>query len=227
MTEKNGNKIEKNNNKKCLITQDLVSALEWQENAPESWKDKANEDLLNKLNRAPFDFSTLADAAKIGIDMEKQIARCAKMHKVVGTEHMQKLITMCIGGEFQKKLKKGVTIDGYDCFLYGKADVAFSDKLYDIKTTKKYNEDKYAESFQGLFYSYINKTKQFDYLVAELTASSTIEEPVIKDVHIVESGFFGPEDVLEKIVFDKIRWTIERLKAQDLWEVYRESYCLY
>ena len=219
--------VVKNNNKKCLITQDLVSALEWQENAPGSWKDKANEDLLNKLNRAPFDFASLADAAKIGIDMEKQIARCARIHKVVGSEHMQKLISMCIGGEFQKKLKKNVVIDGHECFFYGKADVAFSDKLYDIKTTKKYNEDKYAESFQGLFYSYINKTTQFDYLVAELTKDSTVESPEIKDLHIVESGFFGPEEVLEEIIFDKVRWAFERLKAQGLWEVYRDSYCLY
>ena len=228
--------------KSALIDQTIIGAYEWFKSAPQSaikddpqgrtWRDKAKTDMMDKLTRAPFDFNDLAVAARVGISLEKEVYRYARMQKLVGSEHMQKLIQHCIGGEYQKKLSKGMTIAGEKCYLFGKIDTWWPDRMTDLKTTKAkpgrpFDGEKYATSFQGILYSYLNKTKQFDYLVAELEHDSTEEKPTIKEVHLVESGFWGSPEALEKIVIDKITWFIEGLKEDGLWDIYKNQYCLY
>ena len=219
--------------KKALITYDIITALDWLLTAPGSakkddpsvtWKEQAQKDWYNKLNRV---WGEMGDAAQAGINYEKEIYRLAGMHKVVGSPEMQKTIELCIGGEFQSKIKKDVVVAGEECFLFGKCDVLFPDKILDIKTTAKFSEEKYSGSFQHLLYCYITGIKDFQYVVTQWAPSSTLEVPVILKTHVIESGFWGDAKVLEKKVFEKITWFIESVKSRGDWELYKEKYCLY
>lgn len=218
--------------KKCLVTTSLIGSVEWAKTAPTSiikaekggdgiqtWAGKAVKDLRDTLARVPYEMN---EAAQRGIAFEDNVYRAAKsgIIKETSSDFFKYVVGKVIGGEYQRKAKMDYLCEGEECFLYGKEDVYFPNEIIDLKTTQLYKKEKYVESFQHTLYCFIEKQWNFRYLVAEWDVY-----PKIKKIH--EVPLIVDQTFAEKIVQSKIQQTFDFLKKNNLWELYRESYCLY
>lgn len=149
-----------------LITQSLISSIEWFNICPTSWRDKAYKDLKNLLSRI---WTTPGKAVQRGIDFEKAVYNVLNSKKDIDTlkcsKEFKKVLKLCEGGKFQTKNKSYITVNKQKYCLYGKEDVTFPDTIKDIKTTYKYKEDKYKKSFQHKIYLHNTQKRKFDYIV--------------------------------------------------------------
>lgn len=205
--------------KKHLVTQDLISSIEWLMKCPSSWKEKALEDLSQKLNRV---YGDMPLPAKQGIEFEDKVYNCITNKKFdVGSLKFRELLNRLKHHRFQEKLKQDEIIGEYDCFLYGKIDAYLPGDMLDLKTTGEYKESKYKNSFQHELYCYVKQEVRFTYAVVEWD-----HYPFIKDVHYLLIEINNLKKLKEQ-VHAKVLSCFNALKELDLWEVYREKYCLY
>ena len=185
-----------------LITTSLIGSIDWYKKAPRSiienttqtWKEKAYNDLENMLARK---WTTPGKAAQRGMDFENRIynilnvyaqtidATEIEINNLICSEKFKEVLRRCEGGKFQQKNKNYITVDGIEYCLYGKEDVTFPKLIIDIKTTMKYKESKYKDSFQHKIYLHNTGKKQFTYIIVIFhnEDSNTIQE--IKYVDIV------------------------------------------
>lgn len=225
------------NEKACLFTQDLVSACRWANTAPISeikpdklpadleqgttWRTKAFIDLKNKLGRVRGDFPV---AAQNGVSFERAVYAEAKDPQGVGSDKFQKVVKLIKGGDFQHKLKMDYEYRGMHFFLYGKEDVHFPKQIIDIKTTEKFKLSKYKDSFQHQLYCFIDQIESFVYVIAEWDKENG-GYPLIKQVYEVEC-MVDLEKAKQRIE-QEMDFVVNFLKEYNLWELYRETYCLY
>ena len=163
-----------------LITPTLLNSYDWYTNCPESWKDKAYNDLKNTLGRI---WSEPNEAVKKGMDFEKQVYKHANknLDQLKASNQFKLVCSLVRGGDYQAKSKKIIKVDDIDFCLYGKLDVKFTDKIQDIKTTSNYRgEKKYLSTWQHIFYCFNEMIKKFEYIVVEFTSTYSI-----RDVHII------------------------------------------
>jgi len=218
--------------KKCLVTQDLISSVEWALKAPPSvvkdqpdpsltWAKKALTDLKNKLNRV---YGDMPVAAQRGIDFEKKVYDKVNTRSFEeGTPMFKEIVQRLKHHNFQEKFKKSEVIEQYDCFLYGKMDAYSFNDIIDLKTTAKFKPATYIKSFQHELTLYVKGETNFTYIVVEW-----LDYPKIKAVHHVPIHY-SPIEMghLEDKVKLRILTTFEILKDLNLWRTYREKYCLY
>jgi hypothetical protein len=187
-----------------LITNSLIGSIDWYRKCPQSWKKKAYQDLHNMLARK---WSEPSPAIKRGIDFENYV------YSILGnstdpiddlncSDLFKHVLKACKGGVFQRKNKSFMAVDGVEYCLYGKEDVTFEDRIIDIKTTGKFNRDKYLNSFQHKIYLYNSKKLHFVYIVVVFDGDGSViqsvEEIEIK-IDQVELAMYGNE------IADKIR----------------------
>lgn len=219
--------------KSCLVTASLISSISWTQTAPNTiiksekggdgvttWKVKAIQDLKNTLARKPF---TPNDAAKHGIVFENALYK--KMSQNIfkdpdSSDFFNEILSRLAGGQVQRKNGKQMVIGEYNCYLYAKEDVYFPDKIIDIKTTEKYSREKYTGSIQHYLYSVVEDIYTFEYLVAEWK-----KYPEIKSVYGVALQYTKKEALA--MVEEVVKEAFAFLKKTDLWDLYRDSYCLY
>lgn len=216
-----------NNDKKCLVTADLISQIEWCLKAPTTkiqgqnitWQQKAFEDLQTKLNRT---YSDMPIEAQNGINFEKKLFTIATFNPqtTTGSEHFKNIIHVIKGMDYQVKEGKEFDISSYKCYLYAKLDCKSTDSIVDIKTTNNYKESKYKDSFQHLLYMFVTKIYYFEYIVVEW-----LEYPKINDVYCLPITL--KPDYVEAQVVNRIKDAFSFLEDVDLWDLYREKYCLY
>lgn len=204
-----------------LITASLVSAVEWAESCPPSWREKAHKDLGNQLNRVwvpPEPGSSL----ELGIDFENKVYRYADAKLIVatGSEHFQWFVSECRGGVFQKKARKIIELDGEEYCLYGKIDAWFPDVIKDIKTTRNYKgASHYTKSFQHVLYMHVERINRFEYLVAEFVEGSKACVAHYKvGVEVVDT------EALRAQIDDKIRRTMDFIRRNGLMEAYTDKF---
>jgi len=218
--------------KSCLVTQNLISSINWCMSAPNSvikpekggdgqmtWKQKAYDDLHNIVNRVKTPFP---EPARQGVEFEKQVYKCASSVTMKGSKNFQEVVNAVKGYEFYQKGGLTKLIGGHQCYLYAKYDaIRKGDKLIDIKTTASYKPGKYLNGFQHKLYCYIADIDWFKYVIAEWD-----KYPKIKDVY--EEVFeVTDKEMLEKEIEYTIMDAFELLKDLNLWDAYRETYCLY
>lgn len=218
--------------KKCLVTTSLIGAVDWAKNAPgsvikedkggdgiQTWAGKAIRDLKETIGRTSKWEPNIA--ATRGINFENKVYHCAKTGDLsTGSDYFKKVVEEIIGGEFQRKGKQERTVDGEQCFLYGKEDCYFPNKIIDIKTTANFKVEKYTDSIQHIMYCIMEDVWKFVYIVAEWGTY-----PEIKKLHRVEIN--PQKELAYKILDAKIIETFDYLKKNNLWELYRNEYCLY
>jgi len=155
-----------------LITPTLMDSHDWLKKCPQSWKEKAYNDLLNTLRRAPW---TPNKAVQQGIKFEKfvyhwanQKDRHEKLTSMGASEQFIKFCDKMNGFLFDQKGKAFVKIDECEYCLYGRYDgIKPKEIIKDIKTTKKFKQQSYIEKWQHKFYTYIEKIKLFSYEIVE------------------------------------------------------------
>lgn len=217
--------------KSCLITQNLISAIDWYDTAPHSivkpehggngemtWKDKAYNDLVMTVNRQ---YGDMSPAAQHGIDFEKEVYRSANKDAQGGSPLFREVCNEVRGFQFFQKGGKYVDVNGHTCYVFAKYDAISLPIIKDIKTTQSYKANKYLGTFQHQIYCYVSGADRFEYIVAEWE-----EYPKIKAIH-KELYVVNDRSALEEEVHMKISETLIRLEDLDLWDAYREKFCLY
>lgn len=219
------------NKKKCLVTQHLISSINWCMKAPNTlikpekggngiltWQQKAYDDLSNIVNRVRTPFP---EAAERGVKFEKAVYKIANKEEYFGSEKFQQVCKEVKGFKFSQKKGIQKTIGEHNCYLYAKFDAIKDDFIKDIKTTARYSQGKLLEGFQHKLYCYITDIDNFEYVIAEWD-----EYPKIKNVYIEEYTVEDKES-LEKDIFHTVLESFQLLKDLNLWEAYRNKYCLY
>lgn len=220
--------------KKHLITQDIVSATKWFLDSPSSiikaekggdgtmtWKDKALQDLKNKLQRVKTDFP---EAAQRGVAFENQVYRKAWMEDPGGSENFRKVCSLVKGFAYHQKGKKTIVVEDLECLLFTKYDAILygeNARIRDLKTTESYKKGKHLTGFQHKLYCYVANIPCFDYVIAEWK-----EYPAIKEVH-VEEYYCDDMVQLEKDILFEIKECFLVIRDLGLWDDYRTKYCLY
>lgn len=207
-----------------LITPSLMSSISWLRSCPDSWKEKARQDLLRQVARDYI--GPRSPSLDLGIRFENAIYQSASKpeDKTKGSELFRKIVEECRGGQFQKKVRKVVIIDEEEFLIYGKIDVWFPEIIKDIKTTSSYaGSSRYLDSFQHKAYCFATRQNKFRYIVAEFDEDSE----TIVDVYFID---YKVEDLqkLKEEVIQEIKSAVDFLK-QDvvLWELYVSKFCLY
>lgn len=220
--------------KKCLVTQNLIESVKWYMEAPTSiikperggdgvrtWKSKALQDLKDMLGRVPGEFGP---EAMNGVNFEKKVYEFCNKEDVKGSDHFKEVCSKVRGMQFYRKGGKDVKVGEYDCYVYAKYDAIQVPRIKDIKTTAKYTKNKYLGSIQHKLYCYVADANEFEYVIVEWK-----KFPEIKAVH--SEWFTVPAEsgtkYLEPEVHSAIIDCFDNLQNLDLWDLYRESYCLY
>ncbi len=199
-----------------LITASLIGSVEWLQNCPTSWKEKAYNDLFNTLSRIyPKE---MPHYIQRGFDLEnkvQQIVDTDQVDKIKSSEHFKALLDHCVGGVFQKVTKSFMHIDGEDYCLYGKIDVWFDECIKDIKNTQSYKESSYKKSAQHMIYCHNEKIRDFVYLVANFDdKDKEVKNKAIQSLHEV-CIFIDDFDVLETDLRARIKKTLDFIHADE------------
>jgi hypothetical protein len=203
------------------ITNSLIDKVEWLQNCPDSWKQKAYTDLSNMLNRIYSDETPFA--IQRGLAYEKRIQSTCDNALIPSNKIMSTFVDHCKGGTFQKSLTKIITIDKQEYCLSGKIDVLFDNHIIDIKTTGNYKgKASYLSKAQHLIYCLCTGIKTFDYLVAEFYNDADTEPSAFHKVSYEVSDF---SKVREEVI-DRVTNTINFIKTDnELWNAYTKKFC--
>lgn len=161
-----------------LLTPTLLDAFNWFAHCPASWKDKARQDLIDKIRRKPWEPN---EAVKAGIAFEHTLCSAASMPEedmrasLNGTqlhpavEEEIKILRDCKFQVVYKQTWNLTEAEGIPVLLYGKADAVHKDEyIIDIKTTANdKGPKKYFGGHQHLFYPVLSGMPHFEYHVFE------------------------------------------------------------
>lgn len=160
--------------KSLLVTPSILDSYTWLTTCPASWKEKAEAEFSNSLNRI---YTDLSPEIRRGMDFEDKICRDVYISRELFIEKHGKMLSefyaMCKGGAQQAVLKTTIKVDDQDYLLYGKADILFmpmgatAGHILDIKTTGKFKGPQYYTGrAQHLLYIVASGIERFTYLVA-------------------------------------------------------------
>jgi len=219
-----------------LINATLIGKVEWYFTSPDAiikderggdgkltWKKKAFEDLKSTLART---YTDMPEAARRGIVFEKSVYENAKKEEIKGSPEFISVCRSVQNFSFYEKEGKKLSTKFGDSYIHCKYDAINRERkcVIDIKTTEKYYKGKYMETVQHLLYCYVSGCTQFTYLVAEWD-----QYPKIKKIH--QENFWVEKDLpgseLKESILYKVESCLKALKDLDLWDLYRDKYCLY
>lgn len=121
-----------------------------------------------------------AGMVPMGIDEHRWYSAAAKMAQII------------VGGQFQFKARKYVTVNGIDFLLFGKLDVLKAGDIDDIKFSKSYDRGKYFSSTQHPMYlELVPEARRFNYLVSNGTDvwTETYTREETPDIYPIISDF--------------------------------------
>lgn len=206
-----------------LITPTLLDSYNFAKTAPPSWRARAYTSLVQKIQRTPFEANA---EMKKGIDFENAVYRICNRITASGTTEITEdlgsisfrhVLKKCVGGNFQKVIKRTLNIDGMDVLLYNKLDVYFPDKITDIKTTANFKgEYNYLKGWQHKLYTWASGIDLFEYIVVEWQSK---ESTIIKDVHNIPYKV-RDFDTLENEITSGIQEFFQYLHNKGLYDDY-------
>ena len=205
-----------------LITASIVGAMDWVNECPRSWRERAINSVTLQLSRIYPE--PRPEPMQKGINLENAVYAHVMQHSAAGSEHFRWLVEQSKGGIFQKKVKRFIDIDGVEYCLYGKIDVWFPDIIKDIKSTSSYGgKQKYLKSFQHKLYCYIEHIPKFQYIIGEFAEGTSI----LTDHYSVEYEVTDVEALHEEVV-NKVKEFIAFLKkTNNLFELYTTTFSRY
>lgn len=210
-----------------LITPSLIGSVKWFETCySPKWKEKAYKDLNNMLSRV---YTQPGIAAKRGIDFENYIynilnsPKKERLDELSCSNEFLRVLRLCKGGEFQRKSKSFIKVDGIEYCLYGKLDVWFPELIIDIKTTKSFRKSKYIDSMQHVIYIYNETIGHFKYVIAVFKEENGTKIEDIKEIDVCLTKDYC-EDLIIKEIKKVEKFMKDYPEFNKLWE---EKYSLY
>ncbi len=230
-------------NKPLFITASLIDSVNFHVNMPpeNKWKKKSLDQLKTTLKRK--DVFIQNEFTKRGQDFENKIVAFSRSDIVSFREVFEKDVFCSVKkldafyyalqGEVQtqKTMKGKFEVDEQPFTFYGVADIVQGYppvKHVDIKTTSKWETGKYSSErnyktrAQHLMYMYLDKVKEFEYLIAEFQNAGNDERPewLVVDVHSIEIKETDYKR-LEKKIFNKVLDTVNFISQdEEMWNDY-------
>lgn len=207
-----------------LITPTILNSLAWWQNCWANKKDEARHDFLNSLSRNYGPWEEAPEAIRKGVAFENEVYKWADRDRQgKGSKKFNEVCEMVKGGNFQKKSKKFLTIDGVEYCIYSKLDVKLPNKIIDLKTTMNYRgPKKYLDTMQHKFYCYTEDCNDFEYVVVTWDIGYTIDQVFVVPYHVDDMKS------VEADIIEAVRNFIDIINAyDDLQEAYEEKFCLY
>lgn len=198
-----------------LITPTILDSFEFAKNAPASWKARATNDFVAKLRREKREMPAWVKKGSAFEDTVYRVCRSGKTDQ--GSENFQKVVSKCMGGQFQKKMSKYIEVEGIEVCLFGYLDVYFPKKITDIKTTLEWKGDyKYLKGWQHKMYTVMAEVEDFTYLVVEWQSEFSDK---IQKVYEVNYTLKSKDAMMDEIVAG-ISDFFAYLRESDLWKDY-------
>lgn len=122
------------------------------------------------------------------------------------------------GGDWQKDVRKEIFIHNKTFVLNGRCDIYKPEIIYDIKTTGKYEKDKFKDSMQHRIYMYCSpdKTENFEYLI-NLWGK---EDNIIKE-------FYKMNELVENEIFNCVTDFIKLMNInEEMLNIYKEKWLI-
>lgn len=206
----------------------LLDAFERYQQAEGYMKTKSFKDLINALNRVPFEseakdkgtaFNAIVDLLNghspggCAIDLSRPDSIITATFEATDISprrvfYFNRRLCEQAAGYFEgsrcQVFVSGTLPASYgDVLLYGYADEVIGSRVYDIKTTKTYYPDKYIHGWQRHVYPYClvemgDQIDSFEYTAFELVGG-TPRQPVIKGMMHSEWYPYNHEDSKRKL----------------------------
>jgi len=173
-----------------LITPSLINSFQWFQTCSYIDKDRLRTDFLRTLRKEYYEPSK---AAQKGIKFENDVMSYLENGDFSMPKFLRntKEYEYCIhqiashltnkNGIWQKPCSKDVKFRQANFVLYGKIDYCTDNYLYDIKTTKNYNPNKFLNNIQHYIYLYCTDINKFKYLIADFKSVYVEEYEVNKN----------------------------------------------
>lgn len=221
-----------------LVTPTLFDSIDWYNNCPQSWKQRAYKGLSDTLNRR----WNPTPAITRGINFEKQICHGTNPVNEVREDLREKFMEAynmihAKGHDFQKKAKRIVEYNDREYCLYGKEDVHFdlladyeNGLIIDIKTTGNYRgKQSYLKKWQHKFYTWLTGIRDFKYIVFEFGDGPKDSDAaaLLVNIHIID---YHNDDYLstEKEIMTGIEKMANFFNAhKDLKKAYLQTFNMY
>lgn len=212
------------------ISPTLLDSFEWYLKAPASWKQRAYDDIVHKLQRKPFEESV---AIRKGRQFEETIQSMAtdldNGLTVSGPKYYVEVANACKGGIWQEWHR--CTFDvGYNAEVkcFGKFDVFFPEKrlIIDLKTTgRKPNINKYLSGWQSKFYPHMAQCPDMVYIVGTWKfPESELDTRLDGVTHIsLKADLAKAKDDIAAGLKKFYAWL--QSSNRGLWKDYVEIYC--
>jgi len=189
------------------MTISLLQAYDWLKECPESWRPAAKKQIVDQLNKLPFDNAAVARGQAYEDLVCKALLTGQPVHPVL--ERLR--------GMRQQAWLQAYTIKDYT--FRGKMDFDDDNCIIDLKTTKKFSMRSYTEKKQHLVYCLAEKKTAFTYLVAVFPDEKGLEPSVIQaldltvDLKKAELSIYAAVGEFEN-------W----LKSEQLWDLYYDVF---
>lgn len=206
----------------------LLDAFERYRQAEGFRKTKAFKDLMDALNRVPFDseakdkgtaFNAIVDAlnrheaGECTVDLSRPDGVISATVEPTGISprrvfYFNRGLCEQAAGYFEGSrcqvfVSAMLSTSHGDVLLYGYADEVIGNRVFDIKTTKTYYPDKYIHGWQRHVYPYClvemgERVDSFEYTAFELVGG-TPRQPVIRGIMHSEWYSYNHEDSTKKL----------------------------
>lgn len=149
--------------KTFLVTQSLLSAWLYIDEAYDECKETAYNDFLRTLHRTQ---TAETKAIKRGREFENRIREYTLGKEKSYSKEEKEIGERMKGAQYQVSVSKYMKLDGYTFNLYGKADFMKEGIIYDLKRVSNYDVGKYLNSPQHpLYLECVPKAKRFEYII--------------------------------------------------------------
>ncbi len=160
---------EGNNNR--LITVTLYNSIKWLKTCPDSYGEKAYEELKTMLGRTgKWDPNPSVQRGIKFEDTLQNILEAGTQSTIQCSPLFREFLDKCEGGEWQKKTRSVIVIDGINYCMNGKIDVDFPKYMLDVKTTGsnpwKGWDHKFLSTIQHKVYCHNEQKRFFCYMIA-------------------------------------------------------------
>lgn len=200
----------------------MLDSFNFFKNAPKSWKSKAKEELLLKINKIPFKPSP---EIQFGLDFEVALQEYSEEN--APKEAFRALLESSFVGDhlalyksaiWQKWTSRTLLLDKIEINLIGRIDCFLPYRVIDIKTTRNFRgEAKYLSGMQHVIYCLTESVLNFEYHVYEFSGERII------DKHVID--YVAPdENTLINIVKSSANEFFEFLDHEGYLDVYKDKF---
>lgn len=206
------------------ISPTILDSFNFFKNAPKSWKRKAKDELILKINKIPFKPSA---EIQFGLDFERELQRTLSEGKVASpgfkelmeSPFVTKSSDLYRAAIWQQWTNSRILVDEIEVNLLGRIDCLLPDKIIDVKTTQNFRgETKYLSGMQHVVYCLTTRLSNFEYHVYEFLGKDLVNKHVVTYVAPSEA------ELVETITCS-IKEFFAYLTTEKLFDVYTKNFC--